>query len=172
MARAMTDGADCGLTLPQSITAGINWDVVRTWHLGFAVSWSQWSEFDTLVFNVKPQRNDVYLDWNDTWRASLGSAWDFAEDWTWMISYTFDMDCCLEKDQSSTMLPPAHRNILATGFVWNVWANLDLALSYSCIFMDGGGMDTVDKTTGTGAWHMETCWGFCHAAGFSVTYRF
>ena len=171
-ARALTGGADAGMTLPQSVTAGINWDVVRTWHLGFAVSWSQWSEFDTLVFDVKPQRNDVYLDWNDTWRASIGSAWDFYEDWTWMISYTFDMDCCLNKDQSSMMLPPAHRNILATGFVWNVWANLDLAISYSCIFTDGGSMDTVDKTTGTGAWHMETCRGFCHAAGFSVTYRF
>ena len=172
MARALTGGADCGMTLPQSVTAGVNWDVVRTWHLGFAVSWSQWSEFDTLVFNVKPQRNDVNLDWNDTWRASVGSAWDFYEDWTWMISYTFDMDCCLSKDQSSMMLPPAHRNILATGFVWNAWANLDLALSDSCIFIDGGSMDTVDKTTGTGAWHMETCRGFCHAAGFSVTYRF
>ena len=171
-ARILTDGADCEMTLPQSVTAGINWDVVRTWHLGFATSWSQWSEFDTLVFNVKPQRNDVYLDWNDTWRASIGSAWDFAEGWTWMISYVFDMDCCLNKDQSSMMLPPAHRNILATGFVWNVWANLDLAISYSCIFMDGGSMDTVDRTTGTGRWHMETCRGYCHAAGFSVTYRF
>ena len=168
----MTDGADAQLTLPQSITAGINWDVVKTWHLGFATSWSQWSEFETLVFNVKPQRNPVCLDWNDTWRASLGSAWDFHEDWTWMISYTFDMDCCLNKDQSSMMLPPAHRNILATGFVWNCWRNLDLALSYSCIFTDGGSMDTIDGTTGTGRWHMETCRGFCHAAGFSVTYRF
>ena len=171
-ALAMTDGADAGLTLPQSITAGVNWDVVKTWHLGFATSWSQWSEFDTLIFNVKPQRNDVYLNWNDTWRASLGSAWDFYKDWTWMVSYTFDMDCCLNKDQSSMMLPPAHRNILATGFVWNCWRNLDLAVSYSCIFMDGGSMDTVDRTTGTGRWHMETCRGFCHAAGFSVTYRF
>lgn len=167
-----TAGADASLTLPQSITAGINWDVVKTWHLGFAASWSQWSEFDTLIFNVKPTRNDVYLNWNDTWRASLGSAWDFAADWTWMISYAFDMDCCLDKDQSSAMLPPAHRNILATGFVWNCWENLDLALSYSCIFTDGGSMDTVDKTTGTGRWHLETCRGFCHAVGFSVTYRF
>ena len=170
-ARAMTNGADAGMTLPQSITAGINWDVTRAWHLGFATSWSQWSEFDTLLFNVKPQANPVYLDWNDTWRASIGSAWDFAEDWTWMISYTFDMDCCLNKDQSSTMLPPAHRNILATGFVWNVWKNLDLALSYSCIFTDGGSMDTTNSLDGS-QWHMETVRGFCHAAGFSVTYRF
>ena len=171
-ARAMTAGADAELTLPQSVTAGINWDVVKTWHLGFAVSWSEWSEFDTLMFNVKPQPNPVDLDWNDTWRASIGSAWDFAEDWTWMISYTFDMDCCLNKDQQSAMLPPAHRNILATGFVWNIWANLDLALSYSCIFTDGGSMDMVDTATGTGRWHLEACRGFCHAAGFSVTYRF
>ena len=170
-ARAMTGGADAEMTLPQSVTAGINWDVVKTWHLGFATSWSQWSEFDTLMFNVKPQKNPVYLDWNDTWRASIGSAWDFYKDWTWMISYTFDMDCCLEKDQSSTMLPPAHRNILATGFVWNVWANLDLALSYSCIFMDGGSMDTTNPQDGS-SWHAETVRGFCHAAGFSITYRF
>ena len=170
-ARAMTGGADAEMTLPQSVTAGINWDVTRTWHLGFATSWSQWSEFDTLMFNVKPQKNPVYLDWNDTWRASVGSAWDFAEDWTWMISYTFDMDCCLNKDQSSTMLPPAHRNILATGFVWNVWKNLDLALSYSCIFTDGGSMDTTNSLDGS-QWHMETVRGFCHAAGFSITYRF
>ena len=170
-ARALTGGADCGLTLPQSVTAGVNWDVVKTWHLGFATSWTQWSEFDTLVFNVKPQKNPVYLNWNDTWRASIGSAWDFHEDWTWMISYTFDMDCCLNNDQESTMLPPAHRNILATGFVWNCWKNLDLALSYSCIFTDGGSMDMVNEQDGS-QWHMETVRGFCHAAGFSVTYRF
>ena len=170
-AQAMTDGADCGMTLPQSVTAGINWDVVKTWHLGFAASWSQWSEFDTLVFNVKPRKSDVYLDWNDTWRGSIGSAWDFYRDWTWMISYTFDMDCCLNKDQSSAMLPPAHRNILATGFVWNCWKNLDLAISYACIFMDGGSMDTTNPQDGS-HWHMETVRGFCHAAGFSVTYRF
>ena len=171
-AAMMTDGADAGLTLPQSVTAGINWDVVRTWHLGLATSWSEWSEFDSLLFKVKPLANDVYLDWNDTWRASLGSAWDFAEDWTWMISYTFDMDCCLFENQTSAMLPPAHRHIAATGFTWRCWRGLELSLSYSCIFMDGGSMDMTDTATGTGRWHMETCRGFCHAAGFSVTYRF
>lgn len=171
-AREMTDSADADMTLPQSVTAGINWDVAKTWHLGLAVSWSEWSEFDTLRFNVKPKANDVYLNWNDTWRASIGSAWDFAEDWTWMVSYTYDMDCCRNKDQSSTMLPPASRHILATGFAWRCWKNLELALSYSCIFMNGGEMHTADAATGSGDWDIETRRGFCHAAGFSVTYRF
>ena len=80
------------------------------------------------------------------------------------------MDCALSNDQQSAMLPPAHRNILATGFVWNCWENLDLAVSYSCIFMDGGSMDMTD--TDGSRWHVETVRGFCHAAGFSVTYRF
>jgi len=166
----MNAGADAELTLPQSITAGINWDIVKNHHLGFAVSWTQWSTFDTLMFNVKPERSPVYLNWNDTWRASLGYAWDFHKDWKWMISYVFDQDCCLEKDQSSVMLPPAHRNIATTGFVWNIWRNMDLAFDYSCIFMDGGSYDTT--TTSGERFHAETCRGFCHAVGFSVTYRF
>ena len=172
----MKGDANAELTLPQSITGGVNWDVVDTWHLGLAVSWTQWSEFDTLVFNVKPQKNPVALNWNDTWRASVGSCWDFYEDWKWMISYTFDMDCCLDKTQESVMLPAAHRNILATGFAWEFWQGLELSLSYACIFMDGGSMDFVDRRGVSGApnshWHVETCRGFCHAVGASLTYRF
>jgi len=163
--------ADAEMTLPQSITGGINWDVAPKHHLGFALSWTEWSVFDTLKFNVKPETNPVYLNWNDTWRGSVGYAWDFSEDWTWMISYVFDQDCCLNGDQSSAMLPPAHRNIATTGFKWNIWRNMDVALDYSCIFMDGGSFDTVDKSTGD-RYHLETCRGFCHAVGFNVSYRF
>jgi len=169
--RQMNADADAELTLPQSLTGGINWDVAKNHHLGLAVSWTQWSEFDTLMFNVKPQTMPVYLNWNDTWRGSIGYAWDFAEGWKWMISYVFDQDCCLNKDQSSAMLPPAHRNIATTGFVWNIWRNMDIAFDYSCIFMDGGSFDTTNSQTGDHV-HVEVCRGFCHAAGFSITYRF
>ncbi len=169
-AMALCGSADASLTLPQSVSAGVNWDITPKWHLGFAASWTQWSEFDTLVFNVKPQRNPVKLQWNDTWRASLGAAYDFADDWTAMMSYTFDMDCCLDGKQDSAMLPPAHRNILGAGLRWRCWRGLELALSYACIFTDGGSMDTADAAGND--YHLETCRGFCHAAGFSVTYRF
>jgi len=164
-----TGDADASLRLPQSITAGINWDVTKTWHLGTAVSWTEWSQLKSLVFNVKPEPTTTYLHWRDTWRASVGSCWDFWEDWKWMISYTYDMDSTTDR-QESAMLPPASRHILATGFVWNVWRGLDLALSYSCIFMQGGDMHTTDSFGNS--YDLETCCGYCHAAGFSVTYRF
>ncbi len=161
--------AEADLTLPQSVTLGCNWDVFPTWHLGAAVSWTEWSEFDQLHFKLAGGDRDTKLNWRDTWRGSIGSCWDFAEDWKWMISYVYDMDST-DATQESAMLPPADRHIAATGFVWNVWRNMDLALSYSCIFMDGRGMDTTDAFGNR--YHLETCRGFCHAAGFSVTYRF
>lgn len=168
-ADARTGAAEADLTLPQSLTVGCNWDVTKTWHLGAALAWTQWSEFDTLHFKLQGGDKDIRLNWRDTWRGSLGACWDFAEDWKWMISYVYDMDCT-DAHQESAMLPPADRHIAATGFVWNCWANLDLALSYSCIFMDGRGMDTDDPFGNR--YHLETCRGFCHAVGFNVTYRF
>jgi len=168
-AAAHTGDADAKLRLPQSITAGINWDVTKTWHLGTAVSWTEWSQLGNLVFNVQPTPSTVYLHWRDTWRASVGSCWDFWEGWKWMISYTYDMDCT-QDDQQSTMLPPANRHIAATGFAWNVWRGLELALSYSCIFMEGGDTHMSDKFGNT--YDVSTNWGYCHAVGFSITYRF
>ena len=91
-----------------------------------------------------------------------------------MKRYPFiSTDFSLEKIQSESvpvMLPPANRHILATGFTWNCWKGLELSVSYACIFMDGRDMHIMDAN---GAMYdLETNWGFCHAGGFSVTYRF
>lgn len=164
-----TGRASAKLTLPQSVAGGVNWDVFPTWHLGAMVSWTEWSKFDTLHFDLEGGDRDFDLSWRDTWRFSVGSRWDFAEDWSWMASYTYDMDST-SGHQQSVMLPPANRHILATGFTWNCWGGLELALSYACIFMDGRDMQMQDAF-GTD-YDLRTKWGFCHAAGFSVTYRF
>ena len=169
--RAMNDDADADLTLPQSITGGINWDPFETWHLGVSLSWTEWSELDELVFNVQPQKSTTKLDWQDTWRGSIGSAWDFAEDWSWMVSYTYDMDCT-QSDQESAMLPPASRHIVATGFAWDIGWGVEATLSYACIFMNGFDMHTEDVKGNTGKYTLKTKRGFCHAGGFSLTYRF
>ena len=168
-ARNRNGPASADINMPQSVAVGCNWDVLPTWHLGSMVSWTQWSDFDNLHFDLAGGNKDTRLDWRDTWRGSLASCWEFVEDWKWMVSYTYDMDSTTWTQQSA-MLPPADRHILGTGLSWNCWGGLELTLSYACIFMDGGDMDVYDATGDR--WHFETCWGFCHAAGFSVTYRF
>jgi len=168
-ASARTGRAAADITLPQSVSAGFNWDVVPDWHVGGVVSWTQWSKFDTLHFDLEGGDKDIRLSWEDTWRASLGVCWDFLEDWRWMASYTYDMDST-SPSQASVMLPPADRHIIATGITWNCWGGLELALSYACIFMEGGSMTMLDSVGDR--WYLSTCYGFCHAAGASITYRF
>ena len=168
-AAAANGGADAKLTLPQSITGGFNWDITKTVHLGAAVSWTEWSKLDSLTFNLPGADRKTSLKWHDTWRFAFAPSWDFADDWTWMVSYIYDMDCT-DRHQASAMLPPADRHILGTGFTWRVCRGLECTLSYACIFMAGGVMETQDALGRD--WRLETESGFCHAAGFSVTYRF
>ena len=68
------------------------------------------------------------------------------------------------------MLPPADRHILGTGLTWRIWGGLECTLSYACIFMDGGTMSTHDVLGRE--YKLKASDGFCHAAGFSITYRF
>lgn len=162
-------GADAKLTLPQSVTGGFNWDITKTVHFGAAVSWTEWSEFESLTFNLPGPDRTTKLKWHDTWRFAVAPSWDFADDWTFMISYIYDMDCT-DRHQESAMLPPADRHILGGGFTWRVWRGLECTLSYACIFMDGGVMETSDALGRR--YRLRSSDGFCHAGGFSVTYRF
>ena len=178
LAPYMTGDADADITLPQSVTFGVNWDPADDWHLGCAVSWTEWSEFDELVFNIPSPSNNgkktaspVKLNWRDTWRGSFGVAYDFADDWTVMLSYTYDMDCT-DSHQESAMLPPASRHIVAGGFSWDIGWGFEATLSYSCIFMNGFDMHTTDSKGDGSEYTLKTKRGFCHAGGFSLTYRF
>lgn len=166
---AATGPAEADLTLPQSVSGGFNWDVTKTVHLGAMVSWTEWSELDSLTFELPGDDRTTKLKWHDTWRFAVAPSWDFAEDWTWMVSYVYDMDCT-DSHQESAMLPPADRHILGTGFTWRIWGGLECTLSYACIFMDGGTMSTHDVLGRE--YRLKSSDGFCHAAGFSITYRF
>jgi len=168
-ARDKDGDASCDLTLPQSVAAGLNWDATDRFHLGAMVSWTEWSKLDSLNFILNGSSNPKALYWHDTWRTAFGAAYDITDDWTGMVSYIFDMDCT-DRHQTSAMLPPADRHILAGGLTWRCWRGLELTLSYSCVFMDGGSMSTTDALGRT--YRLDTMEGFCHAGGFSATYRF
>ena len=160
--------ASTDIDMPESITGGFNWDIVDDWHLGGAFTWTKWSSFDTLNFNLGGVNTPVHLNWVDTYRASLAPSWDFADDWTWMASYAYETDCT--GDQDSTMLPCADRHMITTGLAWKCWAGLELALSYGIIIMDGRPSQASDATGALR--HYCAHRGLSHAVGFTLTYRF
>jgi len=160
--------ASTDIELPQSIIGGFNWDVTKTVHLGGVASWSQWSNLDTLYFDMPTQVKQIHLNWKDTWRTGLGASWDFYDGWSVLGSYVFETDC--SKNQDSTMLPAANRHLISCGLAWNCWRGLELALTYGMILMDGIGTHAT-AADGHLAYY-EAAFGISHAAGFSVTYRF
>ena len=160
--------ASTDIELPQSIIGGFNWDITKTVHLGGVVSWSQWSNLDTLYFEMPTQVKKINLNWKDTWRMGLGASWDFYEGWSVLGSYVFETDC--SKNQDSTMLPAANRHLITCGLAWNCWRGLELALTYGVIVMDGIGTHAT-APDGHLAYY-EAAFGISHAAGFSITYRF
>lgn len=168
-AAAASGAAETELDLPQSLTAGFNWDVTDTWHLGGAVAWTQWSSVDVLDFNLHGTHKNIYLRWKDTWRVAVAPRWDFAEDWSWLGSYVFETDCC--GNQDSTMLPPSERHMVSTGLVWHFNTRFDFALTYGLILMDGRTSDCTQTVSGETC-HYRAHRALSHATGFAITYRF
>jgi len=173
--KSQTDGlvnrwvdASTDIDMPESIMGGFNWDVTDDWHFGSAFTWTKWSTFDTLNFKLGGVNTPVRLNWVDTYRIAAAPSWDFAEGWTWMGSYAYETDCT--GDQDSTMLPCADRHMITTGFKWDFWAGLELALSYGIIVMDARPSQASDAAGNLRSYCAYR--GISHAAGFTLTYRF
>ena len=158
------------LDLPQSITAGFNWDITPTWHLGGMVSWTEWSSIGTLNFHLPGQNKPIKLEWEDTWRFGIAPSWDFAEDWTLLGSYVFETDCC--GDQDSTMLPPSERHMVSLGLDWQISDNWSACLTYGLILMDGKDSDCTEVNVSKETYHYSAHRALSHAAGFTLTYKF
>lgn len=167
---ASADGpASAKVRLPQSLTMGLNYDLLDDLHLGTAATWTQWSCMESINFHL-PGDNDrtVPLKWNDAWRIGFGAAYDLTENLTLMGSYIYDQDPC-RKYHGSSMLPPGDRHIATIGFGY-IWGNFDISASYGLVFMGG---DSLFLRDGTGARHkLESSNGLSHAAAVTVTYRF
>ena len=161
-------GAD--VRLPQSITAGLNWDATETLHLGYGMTWTRWSSLDQLTFKIPPQPRTINLEWDDVFRFSFGAAWDFAENWTIMGSYVYDMDpCSTRKNVGSTMLPAGDRHLMTLGLAWH-WGNWEIAGCYGLILMDGRPQKYSDELGRE--YRFSTSAGRSHQLGFSLSYYF
>jgi long-chain fatty acid transport protein len=164
-------GASANLDVPQSIAAGVNWDITSDWHLGAMVSWTDWSSLDSLLFKlpVSQGNKNIKLNWHDSWRVGIAPSWDFAKDWTAVVSYVYDTNVC-SYEQQSTMLPPGDRQIVSGGVSWRITQNLQIDVTYGIVIMDSKSMHMRDALGRT--YRMECRYGLSHAAGCSLTYRF
>lgn len=172
-AAAHTGRGGADIRLPQSIIAGINWDATETIHLGYTMTWTRWSELDQINFDLPGGGKHVKLNWRDVFRFGVGGAWDFAENWTLMGSYVYDIDpCSTERNVGTTMLPSGDRHIIAGGLAWH-WRGLEIAASYGIIMMSSREQAYSDPSDPTvGEYRFDTRHGLSHQIGATISYSF
>lgn len=137
--------ASARLTLPQSLTTGLNWDSPsEKWHAGVAVTWTQWSCVDTIDFKIPARKPTgetssfgLPLEWDDVWRFSCGLEYDVTEDLSARCGYVYDMDPSSE-DHGTTMLPGGDRHIIGLGAGYYLWSTLRLDVGYNLVMMEPG----------------------------------
>lgn len=168
--RAVDGSASADIRLPQSVTFGLNWDALKTLHFGGATTWTRWSSMDALDFRMPGGTRSTALNWHDVFRFTLAGAWDFAEDWSLMASYVFDIDPCDKRpDIGSTMLPRGDRHIGSIGLSWR-WHGFTVAACFGIVFMESEKQTFHDGLGNTYRFSAEN--GFSRQFGLSVSYAF
>ena len=169
-ARRNNGRAGANIRLPQSISAGLNWDVTETIHVAPALTWTHWSTISGIAFGLEGDDQYVPLNWKDVYRGTIAGAWDFAENWTLMGSYVYDIDPCqTDLNVGSTMLPAGSRHLLTAGLAWH-WRNFELSACYGLILMSGRGQNYSDDAGNL--YHFSTTAGRSHQVGVSLSYYF
>ena len=169
--------ASAKLTLPQSLTAGLNWDSPNEkWHAGFATTWTQWSSVDTIAFKIParslagtPTSFDLPLEWDDVWRFSVGLEYDVTDDLSLRCGYVFDMDPS-SKDRGTTMLPGGDRHIIGLGVGYYIWHSLRIDVGYNLIMMVSEEREIEVKNVGQ--YRFETDNAYSHMLAVSLSYAF
>ncbi len=121
------------LTMPRSVTAGINWQATEKLNLGFSAMWTEWSCFDSIkIMSHGAELKDIAMNWQNTWRYSVGAEYQLNDNWALQCGFTRDIDPS-DAGYSNTLSPPGDREQAAFGFTyskddWSVGMNYAIVI--------------------------------------------
>lgn len=160
------------ITAPQSATVGLNYEILDTWRIGGAATWTEWSTFDAIDFKIPGYGYKLPLKWRDVWRFGIGSEYDVCDALSLRLSYVYDVDPTCH--HGTTMLPSGNRQIIGFGLGWWILDNLRLDLGYSFIVMHRANR-FVNVNTPSGdieSHRFSTDNGYSHLVSVGVAYMF
>ncbi|MBQ4439978.1 MAG: outer membrane protein transport protein [Kiritimatiellae bacterium] len=170
--------AKAKLTLPQSLTVGLNYDITDDWRVGVTAMAIGWRSVDKINFKIPAvvagQKAGYVqkLNWKDTFRLGFGTEYDINDWLTARCGYTYDQDPTTEK-YGTTMLPSGDRHIVHTGLGFNLAEGLRLDVGYSLVLMERGSryITVKDLTDGT-RYHFDCRNSYSHLVSAQLTYNF
>jgi long-chain fatty acid transport protein len=166
--------ASAKLTLPSSVTTGVNWDITDDWRVGATIIWTEWSTVDMIDFQLPGTASHRQrLDFKNAFRYGMATEYDFTDWLQGRLGYVYDLDPSHE-NRGTTMLPAGDRHIITSGLGFQLTENLKLDVGLSFICMERSErfiQPRAGQTFGqSGMWRCRNSFSYLVSAG--LTYNF
>jgi long-chain fatty acid transport protein len=148
--------AKADITLPGRAEFGAYWRLHPKFALMGDILWTHWSELNELKIKLDTGTNIVTtLDWNDTWRYSLGASYYLNENWTIRAGVAYDQTPVSSSKHREPRVPDNNRFWTTVGLGYRFSKSIALDLAYAHIFVEDGKInkDGLDNDITRGALH-------------------
>ncbi|WOO40254.1 OmpP1/FadL family transporter [Rubellicoccus peritrichatus] len=137
-------GNSTTLNLPNMVTVGIT-QQLNDWEVLAGVTWTEWSRFESfdVEFDSSPTVS-ITQDWKNTWRASIGTRWNFYESFIASLGFAYDESPVPNSVRRSPRFPDSDRYWLTTGLSGRLTESMTFALTYAHIFFVNAPINNTD----------------------------
>ena len=112
------------ITLPESVTAGLNYQATERLELGVVAIYTGWSTYERLDMRFKDglgplgNRNRTEKDWDNVWRYGVGADYALGGPWSLQAGYVYDQ-CPIKTQSADFLLPAGNRNLFSLGVCYD-----------------------------------------------------
>lgn len=137
---ALTDSdAEADLKLPDNASLAVHYQLTPALALLADVTWTGWSNLDSIVIEFdNPLTDDAVepLDWENTWRYSIGAVFEPGGNWTWRAGVAYDETPIPSARLRTPRLPDNDRIWATLGATAALGPNLELDVAYGRIIIN------------------------------------
>jgi len=129
-----------GMTVPQSVMAGVYQELNDQWALLADVGWQNWSQFGEVAIGIDsatPKNLTAQLHFDDTWHGAIGAEYKASEQWRFTGGFAYDTSAVSDANRS-VVLPVGQAFRYGLGAFWKVSQSVDLGAAYELVW--GGNM--------------------------------
>jgi long-chain fatty acid transport protein len=146
---AQNSAAGTKITLPDSVTGGVYWQVNPQLAIMSDISWTDWSLLKTI--NIVPasplaRPSSLVENWRNTVAISIGANYNLTQQLMLQGGIGFDQSPVTDSNRTSR-IPDSNRYLLSIGAQYAVLPNVTLQVAYSHIFFDSAELTSQASTT-------------------------
>ncbi|NLL84248.1 MAG: transporter [Lentisphaerae bacterium] len=122
-----SSSASGDVTLPDSISAGLNYKATERLNLGAIATFTHWSTYERLDMKFSSglgrnpntgapliSRSRTEKDWSNVWRLGFGADYVLSGPWSMQAGYVYD-ECPINTANGDFLLPAGNRNLFSLG---------------------------------------------------------